>query len=140
MGQLGGIPRVGVELLPSCRGRRAFATPGSTRWRNGWGCRMRRMIRLDRAAGLACTIAGLVLVAGFLSPGPAIAAGPAGITDPGGDTINRDTNAKLTAAAADIVSASVDSGAGGIVLSFRTAQMPNPATDPGWGSGNTSAS
>jgi hypothetical protein len=98
------------------------------------------MIRLDRAAGLACTIAGLLLVTGLLSPGPAIAAGPAAITDPGGDTINRDTNAKLAAAAADIVSATIDSGASGIILSFRTQQLSNPATDPGWASGNTSAS
>jgi hypothetical protein len=102
---------------------------------------MRRMIRLDRAAGLACTIAGLVLLVGFLSPGPAVAAGgPASITDPGGDTINRDTSAKLAAPAADIVAATVDSGAGGIVLSFRTQQMGNPASDVNWGSGNTSAS
>jgi len=101
---------------------------------------MRRTIRLDRAAGLAGALAGLVLLAGFLSPAPAIAAGPASATDPGGDTINRDTNAKLAAPAADLVSATVDSGAGGVILTFRTAQMANPAADPGWASGNTSAS
>jgi hypothetical protein len=101
---------------------------------------MRSRIRLDRVAGLAGALAGVVLLAGFLSPGPAIAAGPASATDPGGDTINRDTNAKLAAPAADIVSATVDSGAGGIILTFRTAQMANPATDPNWASGNTSAS
>jgi len=101
---------------------------------------MRRIIRLDRTAGLACTFAGLLLLTGALSSRPAIAAGPGAITDAGGDTINRDTNAKLSAPAADIVSATVDSGPGGTVLSFTTRQMANPATDPGWASGNTSAS
>src|SRR5581483_1265472 len=57
-----------------------------------------------------------------------------------GDTINRDTNATLAAPAADIVSATVDSGAGGVILTFRTAQMANPAADAGWASPNTSAS
>ena len=101
---------------------------------------MRRIIRVDRAAGLACTFAGLLLLTGALSSRPAIAAGPGAVTDPAGDTINRDTNAKLSAPAADIVAATVDSGAGGIVLAFTTRQMANPATDPGWASGNTSAS
>ena len=99
---------------------------------------MRRLLRLEKAAGLALSVAGLVCMAGFVSPGPAVAAtGPAAITDPAGDTINRDTNAKLTSAATDIVSASVDSGAAGVVLTFKTQQMGNPATDPNWASPNT---
>jgi len=96
-----------------------------------------RRFRFDRTAGLALTIAGLVTTAWFVAPGPAVAAGPASITDPTGDVINRDTNAKLTSPATDIVSATVDSGAQGIVLSFKTAQMGDPATDPNWASPNT---
>ena len=99
---------------------------------------MGRLVRLNRAAGLAFSVAGLVCIAGFVSPGPAVAAtGPAAITDPAGDTINRDTNAKLASAATDIVSASVDSGAAGVVLTFKTQQMADPTTDPGWASPNT---
>jgi len=99
---------------------------------------MGRLLRLDRTVGLAFSVAGLACMAGFMSPGPAAAAtGPAAITDPVGDTINRDTNVKLASASTDIVSASVDSGAGGIVLSFRTQQMADPATDPNWASPNT---
>jgi hypothetical protein len=96
-----------------------------------------RRFRFDRTAGLALVIAGLVTTAWFAAPVPAIAAGPAPITDPTGDVINRDTNAKLTSAATDIVSATVDSGAQGIVLTFKTAQMGDPATDPNWASPNT---
>ena len=96
-----------------------------------------RRFRFDRTAGLALTIAGLVTTAWFVAPGPAVAAGPASISDPTGDVINRDTNAKLTSAATDIVSATVDSGAQGLVLTFKTAQMGDPATDPNWASPNT---
>src|SRR5207237_7205855 len=32
---------------------------------------------------------------------------------------------------------SVDSGAAGVVLTFKTQQMGNPATDPNWASPNT---
>ena len=98
---------------------------------------MRRMVRVDLAAGLTLSIATLLGVAGFVSPGPAAAAGPATITDPVGDVINRDTNANLTSPPTDIVSATVDSGAQGIVLSFKTQQMADPATDPNWASPNT---
>jgi hypothetical protein len=86
---------------------------------------------------LALTIAGLATTAWFAVPAPAIAAGPATITDPSGDVINRDTNANLTSPATDIVSATVDSGAQGVVLTFKTQQMADPATDPSWASGNT---
>jgi len=93
-----------------------------------------RRFRFDRTAGLALTITGLVTTAWFVVPGPAVAAGPAAITDPSGDVINRDTNAKLTSPATDIVAATVDSGAQGVVLTFKTQQMGNPATDPNWAS------
>ena len=96
-----------------------------------------RRFRLERTAGLALTIAGLVTTAWFAAPAPAVAAGPASITDPTGDVINRDTNAKLTSAATDIVGATVDSGPQGIVLSFKTQQMADPANDPNWASPNT---
>jgi len=98
---------------------------------------MRRLLRRDQAAGLALTIAGLISLAGFVGPARAVAAGPATITDPTGDTINRDTNEKLASPPTDIISATVDSGAQGIVLTFRTQQMADPATDPNWASPNT---
>ena len=96
-----------------------------------------RRFRFDRTAGLALTVAGFVTTAWFAAPAPALAAGPTTITDPGGDVINRDTNAKLTSAATDIVAATIDSGAGGVVLTFKTEQMADPASDPGWASPNT---
>ena len=99
---------------------------------------MGRLLRLERTVGLAFSVAGLACIAGFVSPGPAVAAtGPAAITDPAGDTINRDTNAKLASAPTDIVSASVDSGAAGVVLTLKTQQMADPTTDSGWASPNT---
>ena len=99
---------------------------------------MRRMVRLDLAAGLAVSITALVSAAGFVSPAPAVAApGPAAITDPVADVINRDSNDKLPSARTDIVSATVDSGAQGIVLSFRTQEQADPATDANWASPNT---
>jgi hypothetical protein len=98
---------------------------------------MRGLLRRRQVAGLALTIAGLMSLAGFVAPGRAVAAGPATITDPTGDTINRDTNEKLPSPPTDIVSATVDSGAQGIVLTFKTQQMVDPATDPHWASPNT---
>jgi hypothetical protein len=99
---------------------------------------MRRKVRLDLAAGLALSIAALLSVAGFVAPPAAIAAsGPAALTDPVGDVINRDTNARLQSGPTDIVAASVDSGAQGIVLTFKTQAMSDPATDPNWASPNT---
>jgi hypothetical protein len=88
-------------------------------------------------AGLALAAGALLTTAGFVAPLTAVAAGPASITDPVGDTINRDTNDKLASAATDIVSTTVDSGAAGIVLSFKTQQMTDPASDPHWASPNT---
>ena len=96
-----------------------------------------RRFRFDRTAGLGLVVAGLMTTAWFAVPGPAVAAGPASITDPAGDVINRDTNAKLTSAATDIVSATVDSGAQGVVLTFKTAQMGDPTSDPNWASPTT---
>jgi hypothetical protein len=99
---------------------------------------MRRLLKRDQAAGLALTLAGLISLVGFVAPtGRALADGPVSISDPAGDTINRDTNQKLAAPAADILSATVDSGAQGIVLTFKTQQMADPATDPNWASPNT---
>lgn len=99
---------------------------------------MRRMVRLDLAAGLALSIAALLGAAGFVAPPAALAAsGPAALTDPVSDVINRDTNAGLQSGPADIVAATVDSGAPGIVLTFKTQAMSDPATDPNWASPNT---
>jgi hypothetical protein len=98
---------------------------------------MPRKVRKNMAAGAALTLGALLTVAGFVGSAPAQAAGPAAVTDPAGDVINRETNAKLASAATDIVSTSVDSGAQGIVLTFKTQEMPNPATDPHWASPNT---
>jgi LPXTG-motif cell wall-anchored protein len=96
------------------------------------------MVRLDKAASLAFMIAALLGAAGFISAARAVAAtGPAAITDPTGDVINRDSNAPVTSPPTDIVAATVDSGAGGIVLTFRTQQMGDPATDANWASPNT---
>ncbi|HEV7861640.1 MAG TPA: LPXTG cell wall anchor domain-containing protein [Acidimicrobiia bacterium] len=96
------------------------------------------MVRGDLAAGLAVWIGAVLIVAGFASASRAVAAtGPAALTDLAADVINRDTNDKLPSAPTDIVSATVDSGAEGIVLSFRTQEMGDPATDPHWASPNT---
>jgi hypothetical protein len=89
------------------------------------------------AAGLAMTIGALLAVAGFVVPTPAVAAGPAALTDPVGDVINRETNDKLQSPPTDIVSATVDSGAQGIVLTFRTQELSDPATDAHWASLDT---
>jgi hypothetical protein len=94
------------------------------------------MVHKKMAAGLATTIGALLCVAGFVVPPPAVAA-PASLTDPVGDVINRETNDKLQSAPTDIVSATVDSGAQGIVLTFKTQETPDPATDPHWASPNT---
>jgi len=88
------------------------------------------------AAGLATTIGALLMVAGFVVAPPAVAA-PASITDPVGDVINRETNDKLQAPPSDIVSVAVDSGATGILLTFKTQEAPDPTTDPHWASANT---
>jgi hypothetical protein len=97
---------------------------------------MSRMVHKKMAAGLATTIGALLMVAGFVAAPPAIAA-PASLTDPVGDVINRETNDKLQSAPTDIVSATVDSGAQGIVLTFKTQETPDPATDAHWASPNT---
>jgi hypothetical protein len=98
---------------------------------------MSRIVRRKMAAGLAVTIGALLSVAGFVVPPPAIAAGPAAVTDALSDVINRETNAKLASAPTDIVSATVDSGAQGIVLTFKTQEAANPAADTHWASPNT---
>jgi hypothetical protein len=99
---------------------------------------MPRTDRKNLAAILALTIGALLGAAGFVVPGRAVAAeGPAALTDPVGDTIDRNTNDKLASAATDIVGATVESGAGGVVLTFRTQQMTDPATDKNWASLNT---
>jgi hypothetical protein len=99
---------------------------------------MRRMFRLDLAAGVALSVAALINAAGFVAPPPAMAdSGPAALTDPVGDVINRDTNAKMQSGTTDIVAATVDSGAQGIVLTFKTQAMGDPTTDPNWASPNT---
>jgi hypothetical protein len=96
---------------------------------------MRKVVRLDLAAGLALSITALLGVGGFVSP--ATAAGPAVLTDPAGDVIDRNTNERLPSARTDLLSATVDSGAQGIVLTFKTQEMANPGTDPNWASLNT---
>jgi hypothetical protein len=99
---------------------------------------MPRMSRKNFAATLALTTGALLGVAGFAVPGRAVAAtGPAALTDPVGDTINRNTNEKLASGAADIVAATVESGPGGVVLTFKTQELTDPVTDPNWASGNT---
>jgi hypothetical protein len=98
---------------------------------------MRRMVRKNMAATLALAAGALLTTAGFVMPVPAVAAGPASISDPVGDTINRDTNDKLASAPTDIVSTTVDSGAAGIILTFKTQQPTDPASDAHWASPNT---
>jgi hypothetical protein len=98
---------------------------------------MRKVIRFDLAAGLALSITALLGAAGLVAPAPAAAAGPAMLTDPAGDVIDRNTNDRLPSARTDILSATVDSGAQGIVLTFKTQEMANPGTDPNWASLNT---
>ena len=98
---------------------------------------MSRIVHRKMAAGLAVTIGALLSVAGFVVPPPAVAAGPASVTDPVSDVINRETNAKLASARTDIVSATVDSGAQGIVLTFKTQETADPGTDANWASPNT---
>ena len=102
-----------------------------------WGCRMAGMVHKKMAAGLATTVGALLMVTGFVASPPAVAAGPVSLTDPVGDVINRETNDKLQSAPTDIVSATVDSGAQGIVLTFKTQEAPDPATDSHWASPNT---
>ena len=87
-------------------------------------------------AGLAVTIGALLSVAGFVVPPPAIAA-PTALTDAVGDVINRETNDKLQSNPTDIVSASVDSGAQGIVLAFKTQEAADPASSANWASPDT---
>jgi hypothetical protein len=98
---------------------------------------MRKLVRFDLPAGLALSGAAMLLAAGFLVPPPAMAAEPASITDVTGDVIDRNTNDPLPSPRTDIVSASVESGAAGIVLTFRTQEMAVPGTDPNWASRNT---
>lgn len=97
---------------------------------------MSRMVHPKLAAGLAVTAGALLSVAGFVVPPSALAA-PAAVTDPAGDVINRETNDKLQSTPTDITSVSVDSGAQGIVLSFKTQEAPDPVTSPNWASPNT---
>jgi hypothetical protein len=89
------------------------------------------------AAGLAMTLGALLSVAGFGALPAAVAAGPAILTDPVADVINRETNDKLQSAPTDIVSVTVDSGAQGIVLTFKTQEAPDPLTSAHWASPNT---
>jgi hypothetical protein len=98
---------------------------------------MPRMLHRKTPAGLAMTIGALLIVAGFIGPSSAVAAGPAALTDPPGDVINRETNDKLQSPPTDIVSATVDSGAQGIVLTFKTQETPDPVSDVHWASANT---
>lgn len=97
---------------------------------------MSRMVHRKMAAGLAVTIGALLSVAGFVVPPSAIAA-PAAVTDPAGDVINRETNDKLQSTPTDITSVTVDSGAQGIVLAFKTQEAPDPVTSTNWASPNT---
>ncbi len=98
---------------------------------------MRKSVRFDLAAGLALSGAAMLLGAGFIVAPSAVAAEPASLTDPTGDVIDRNTNDRLASAMTDIVSAGVESGAQGIVLTFRTQEMAPPGTDPNWASLNT---
>jgi hypothetical protein len=96
------------------------------------------MVRKNLAGSLAVTIGALLSVTGIgMAPRAVAATGPAALTDAVGDTIDRNTNDKLTSARTDIVAATVDSGAQGIVLSFKTQDLADPATDPSWSSLNT---
>jgi len=97
---------------------------------------MSRMVHKRMAAGLAVTVGALLSVAGFVVPSPAVAAGPA-LTDPVGDVINRETNDKLQSIPTDIVAVTVDSGAEGIILAFKTQEAADPATSTNWASPNT---
>ena len=101
-----------------------------------WGCRMSTMVHRKTAAGLAVTIGALLSVADFVVPPPAIAA-PTALTDAVGDVINRETNDKLQSNPTDIVSATVDSGAQGIVLGFKTQEAADPVSSANWASPNT---
>jgi hypothetical protein len=98
---------------------------------------MRKMVRVELTAGLALSVMALLSAVGIVSPPSALAAGPAALTDPVGDVIDRNTNDRLPSARTDIVSAAVDSGAQGIVLSFKTQEMADPGADPNWGSLST---
>ena len=99
---------------------------------------MAMVIRKNRAAALAFTIGALLSVGGFGVAQRAVAAtGPAALTDAVSDTIDRNTNDKLASARTDIVAATVDSGAQGIVLAFKTQDLADPAADPNWASLNT---
>src|SRR5688572_1750369 len=98
---------------------------------------MRKSVRFDLAAGLALSGAAMLMGAGFIVAPSAVAAEPASLTDPTGDVIDRNTNDRLASAMTDIVSAGVESGAQGIVLTFRTQEMAVPGTDPNWASLNT---
>lgn len=97
---------------------------------------MSRIVHRKMAAGLAVTIGALLSVAGFVVSPPAIAA-PAAVTDPAGDVINRETNDKLQSPATDITGVTVDSGAQGIVLAFKTQDAANPVGSANWASPNT---
>lgn len=97
---------------------------------------MSRMVQRKKVAGLAVTVGALLSVAGFVTP-PAAVAAPAAITDPAGDVINRETNDKLQSTPTDITSVSVDSGAQGIVLSFKTQDAADPVSSANWASPNT---
>ena len=97
---------------------------------------MARMVHKRMAAGLAVTVGALLSVASFVVSPPAMAAGPA-LTDPVGDVINRETNDKLQSTPTDIVAVTVDSGAQGIVLAFKTQEAADPATSTNWASPNT---
>ena len=98
---------------------------------------MPRMVHKKLVSGLAMTIGAMLTVAGFVVPSPAVAAGPAALTDPVGDVINRDTNDKLQSPPTDIVSTTVESGAQGIVLTFKTQEAADPITSAHWASPNT---
>jgi hypothetical protein len=63
---------------------------------------MSRMIHKKMAAALATTIGALLCVAGFVVPPPAVAAGPAVLTAPAGDVLNRATNDKRQSPPTDI--------------------------------------
>lgn len=97
---------------------------------------MSRMVHRKTAAGLAVTIGALLSLAGFIVPPSAVAA-PAALTDAVGDVINRETNDKLQSAPADIASASVDSGAQGIALTFKTQEAADPVSSANWDSPDT---
>ncbi|GAA2525298.1 hypothetical protein [Pilimelia columellifera] len=84
-------------------------------------------------------VAILTLGVGVAAPAnasPATKFVPAAITDPAGDVYD-DDDEPTDAPYADIVSANGRSGAGNLVLTYKTAKALSPLDDPNWESDNT---